>query len=156
MCPDGYIHCRRSKLHPFNKVEMASHQSRGPDPHQCRPVDDKCATWKHIFHPLLVYHPELTDISHGRTAPLSQRPAMAVQTTSDSEGVRVVPTHSWEASPMELNLQLLPWLYVSEINIWIVWHTVWELKLNVRNRGSSSRLDWLHERNIQPLVLGGV
>lgn len=52
-----------------------------------------------------MYHLELTDISHGRTAPLSQRAAMTVQTTSDSEGVCVVPTHSWEASPMELNLQ---------------------------------------------------
>ena len=46
-----------------------------------------------------------TSVTAGPTAPLSQRAAMTVQTTSDSEGVCVVPTHSWEASPMELNLQ---------------------------------------------------
>ena len=105
---------------------------------------------------LKTYFPSPTGVSSwARRHQSRQDRAAQSKTCHDSEGVCVVPTHSWEASPMELNLQT-SWLYVSKINIWIVWYTVWELKLNVKNRGSSSRLDWFNERNIQPSVLCGV
>lgn len=57
----------------ITKLKLFHIKVTEPDPEQCLPMDDKCATFKHIFHTFFVYHIELANISHGRTVKFSQK-----------------------------------------------------------------------------------